>query len=191
MNLPNLITIFRVLLLLVIVVLIFSRNKIIYTTLIFLLIIVFALDALDGYIARKLNQATKLGSILDITGDRIVENVLWIVFASINLIPVWVPVVVIIRVFVTDGIRSFALTKGKTAFGKKTMMTSKVGQFLTASRFMRGLYGALKLLTFMLLIAVLIFHPLLKISRIFVYITVFICLLRGIPVIIDSRHFFK
>ena len=39
------------------------------------------MDGVDGYIARKYNQASELGSVLDIMGDRIVEASYWIAFA--------------------------------------------------------------------------------------------------------------
>ena len=46
-----------------------------------LLPVLFLMDWFDGYVARTKNQVSDLGSVLDIAIDRVVENVLWLVFA--------------------------------------------------------------------------------------------------------------
>ena len=50
----------------------------------------------------------------------------------------------ITRSFAVDAVRSLALAEGKTAFGDKTMMQSRLGLWLAASRFHRALYGVTK-----------------------------------------------
>jgi hypothetical protein len=57
-----------------------------------LLILAFATDALDGYVARRLGESSRFGDMLDIAVDRIVEITLWIVLADLDLVPVWVPI---------------------------------------------------------------------------------------------------
>ena len=106
------------------------------------------MDAWDGYVARKLGIASKLGALLDITGDRIVENAFWIYFAVIGMVPLWMPLVVISRSFVIDSLRAIAFAEGKTAFGPDTMMKSPITKFLVASPFSRGLYGFVKAAVF-------------------------------------------
>jgi len=61
---------------------------------------------------------------------------------------VWFPLVQIARSFTVDAIRSLALSEGRTAFGEKTMMESRMGKWIAASRFHRGLYGSAKVVTF-------------------------------------------
>ena len=90
------------------------------------------MDWLDGYAARRLGCESEIGGLLDIVGDRIAENVWWVVFAWLHLIPLWVPLVVLSRGFVTDAIRSYALSRGRTAFGETTMMQSQIGYALVA-----------------------------------------------------------
>ena len=46
-----------------------------------LIILQFSLDGVDGYVARKFNEASKFGAMLDILCDRIVECIYWITFA--------------------------------------------------------------------------------------------------------------
>ena len=111
-------------------------------------IVLFLLDWFDGYVARLRHEVTELGAVLDIALDRSVENILWITFMYLGLVPLWVPIIFLIRSFVVDGIRGVALARGKSGFG---MMYSPLGRFLVASRFMRNLYGLAKGMIFGLL----------------------------------------
>ena len=89
-----------------------------------LIIVVFASDGLDGWVARKRGSTSQFGAVFDIAGDRIVENALWIIFADLDLIPVWVPLMVMTRGFLVDGLRSLSYVEGMTAFGESNMMRS-------------------------------------------------------------------
>jgi CDP-diacylglycerol--glycerol-3-phosphate 3-phosphatidyltransferase len=113
--------------------------------------VVIMADALDGWVARKRGETTQFGAIFDIVGDRIVEVALWVVFADLNLIPVWVPLLVIARGFLVDGLRSASYSEGMTPFGKNNMMRSKFTEWLTAGRFMRAFFGGAKMFGFMFL----------------------------------------
>lgn len=159
----------------------------------------FLMDGLDGYIARKYNQSSEWGSVLDILGDRIVEASYWIVFAVLGWISILFPLVCIARAFTTDGIRSVALSKGYTAFGEKTMQSSKIGKFICASRFMRISYAVAKVAAFMLLI--LVNTPgmelwdgtpaLNTVAMVFAWAAIIFCVVRGIPVVAESGRLFK
>jgi CDP-diacylglycerol---glycerol-3-phosphate 3-phosphatidyltransferase len=109
-------------------------------------------DAVDGVVARVRGENSDFGAVVDIAGDRIVENVYWVVFAHIGLLSVWFPLVMLVRSFTVDAVRSLALAQGKTAFGEKTMMQSRLGVWLAASRFHRALYGGAKVVTFVWLL---------------------------------------
>ena len=110
----NFITIFRVFLMFIGVYLIleFQDSSTAYIWALVLTILAFALDGVDGYVARKFHEESKLGALLDIMSDRIVENTFWIVFAVMSWLPVWFPLVALTRGFVTDTIRSAAMEKG-------------------------------------------------------------------------------
>jgi CDP-diacylglycerol--glycerol-3-phosphate 3-phosphatidyltransferase len=147
----NLITIGRLVLLFVIIALIYVGNVQVITVCIFLLAFVFASDGLDGWVARRTGSTSQFGAMFDIAGDRVVENALWIVFAELQLVPVWIPLLVMTRGFLVDGLRSLSYGEGKTPFGENNMMRSDFTRWLTAGRFMRGLYGYAKALGFMFL----------------------------------------
>lgn len=203
----NLITIVRVILLFVGLGFIYGRNMYGEIVAFFIVIFVIIMDWIDGYVARKKGAVTPFGAVLDIMGDRIVEGSLWIVFAHIRLVPVWVPVVVIVRGIITDSLRSVALTKGKTPFGEKTMIKTAVGRLIVSSRLSRALYGGAKVVTFCYLILYLAYEdglkaspplftpdwqaPLYSVGMALVYITVAMCVVRAIPVITDSAEYFR
>ena len=111
----NLITLFRLILVFVVISL-FGHHVYLDILLVGLIGLILFLDAVDGYVARKLNQTSDFGALFDIIGDRIVECIFWVYFSVVGLIPFWIPVIVIARGFFTDGLRSAAFAQGKTAF---------------------------------------------------------------------------
>ena len=143
----NLITLFRLILVFVVISL-FGQHLYLDILLVALIGLILFLDAVDGYVARKLNQTSDFGALLDIVGDRIVECIFWVYFAVVGLIPIWIPVIVIARGFFTDGLRSAAFAQGKTAFGENTMMSSRWTRALTSSRISRSIYGIAKTIAF-------------------------------------------
>lgn len=196
----NFITIFRSLLVFVVIIILFAGkdSAIAYLVAFFMTILVVSMDGLDGYIARKYNEESKIGAILDIIGDRIVENIYWVTFLALGWVQLWIPLVVLTRGFIVDGIRSVALEQGYTAFGKTTMMKSKVGKFLVASNFSRGSYAAFKGIAFSVIILAnmpyitgLFKDICFYLAYISVYIAVFFCIARGLPVIIEGKRLFQ
>lgn len=194
----NAITVYR-LLLTFIVLGIFGTNTYINIACIVTILIIFIMDSVDGVVARKKNQTSTFGAVFDIVADRIVENVLWIYFAyKIAFIPLWMPIVVVTRGLLTDGIRSIALTEGKAPF---EMMTIPWAKALTSSRTSRSVYGVAKMAAFLLLPTVYVLldtypdNPITDysslVSLILAYITVVMCLIRGIPVLIDGWRYVK
>jgi CDP-diacylglycerol--glycerol-3-phosphate 3-phosphatidyltransferase len=141
------------------------------------------------------NEASKVGSVIDILGDRIVENAYWIVFACYGWVGIWVPLIVMTRSFLCDTLRGLAYADGCTAFGDDSMVQSKLGRFLTSSRFSRAVYGGAKLFAFMFVIACHIpsWQPpqwLILLTDVSVYLAVIFCVLRAIPVVVAGAKYF-
>lgn len=150
-------------------------------------------DGLDGYVARKFNETSKLGAVLDIMGDRIVENTYWILFAVMGWINILFPLIAITRGFVTDTIRSAAMEQGLTPFG---MQVNPICKFITGSRFMRISYAVAKVVAFVLIVAAKI--PTCPHADIIwtigywaaIFAIVF-CVVRGLPVVIEAKYLFE
>lgn len=160
-----------------------------------LIILIFVSDSLDGYVARKRGESSMFGALFDIAGDRIVELTLWIVTAYSGLVPIWVPLVFVIRGTIVDTIRSSnATAQGVAPFG---LTRSRIGKFVVASKFMRAFYAAVKASAFAGLalqepfprwLPTLWGHvgaPLTGITYFCVYLAVLLCIARGWPVVAE------
>ena len=134
--------------------------------------IIFALDGVDGYIARRRNETSKLGEVLDTVADRIIENTFWIYFTATGHLPLWMPIAVMTRGFITDSLQRF--------FGYPE---SGWAYALTRSRVSRALSGITKMLAFTSLASTCFLkNSVLKQgSFILATIAVGFCLLRGLP----------
>ena len=84
-------------------------------------------DFLDGYLARKNNQVTDLGKMLDAIADKVLVNPVLIVLCANGFIPAIVPVIYITRDIVVDAIKMQAATKGKVQAAIKS------GKYKTAT----------------------------------------------------------
>ena len=85
-----------------------------------LFIIASVTDFLDGYLARKNNQVTDLGKMLDAIADKFLVNPVLIALAANNTIPVIIPIIYISRDIVVDAIKMQAASKGKVQAAIKT-----------------------------------------------------------------------
>jgi len=147
----NAITVGRVLLMFVVIWVMYGTNPTVVQWCGPVIALVILADALDGWVARRRHETSQFGAIFDIVGDRIVEIACWIVFAHMGLIPVWVPLLVVARAFLVDGLRSSSYSDGMTPFGENNMMRSKFTTWLTAGRQMRAFFGFAKLAAFVFL----------------------------------------
>ena len=201
----NLITIARLVLLFVVIAMMHYRPVDLAAISMILLAVVFAGDGLDGWVARKRGSTSKFGAAFDIAGDRVVETVLWIFFAWERLIPLWVPFLVVVRGGIVDTIRGLAYADGMTPFGERNMMRSPITRWLTAGRFMRGLYGYVKAVAFVFLAGYLGYvQPeaagtwldrlySIDVVRWFGWLNVWgavaLMIIRGLPVILDAAPY--
>jgi CDP-diacylglycerol--glycerol-3-phosphate 3-phosphatidyltransferase len=156
-----------------------------------LIILIFSLDTLDGWVARKRDETSLLGSVFDIATDRTLEYVLWVVYAHLGLISVLVPIIVLIRGTSVDAVRSIGMKEGVSAFEQ---IQSPINRFLVKSRFMRALYGTVKAaaagfltLSFALPstgsgLTLLIYQG----AMTFTWISVIVCVVRGVPVLSEG-----
>ena len=91
-------------------------------------------DYLDGYLARKNNQVTDTGKMLDAIADKVLVNTVLIILAYKGMIPIVVPVVTVFRDTFVDAIKMQAAKKGKVVAainsGKLKTATLMVGTTL-------------------------------------------------------------
>ena len=152
MNLPNKLTISRIVLAFIILIMLcipwhalgFSWPVYLYHGVTFnlkyiiagiLFLIASLTDKLDGYIARKYNMITDFGKMADAIADKILVNGVLIILAYDRIIPVVIPVIIITRDIITDTCKMMSGNKGKvvaaSSLGKIKTAFMMVGLTLT------------------------------------------------------------
>lgn len=127
MNLPNKITLFRVILvpIFILTMYLFPENNILSL----LVFTVAALsDALDGYLARKHNLVTNFGKFMDPLADKILTMSAFVMLVERGAIPAWIIIVVLAREFAITGFRVLAADSGVT------IAASNLGKFKTITQ---------------------------------------------------------
>ena len=118
MNLPNKLTIFRIILVPIMVIIPFFNIQgeffgIPYTYWILNLIFIIAsiTDHLDGKIARKRNIITTFGKFADPLADKILVLATMLILVEMGKLPAWIPIIVLTREFIVSGYRLIAVQK--------------------------------------------------------------------------------
>lgn len=70
-------------------------------------------DFIDGYLARKNNQVTDFGKVMDAIADKMLVNGLLVILATTNYISLAIPVIIITRDIMVDSIKMVSGSKGK------------------------------------------------------------------------------
>lgn len=113
MNLPNKLTVIRIISTAVMAVFLLLDGPV-FAWLSFALFIAASLtDFADGYIARKHNLVTNLGKFMDPLADKILNYSVMVLLIPEGLIPALAVVIILFREFVVSGIRQSAVEQGK------------------------------------------------------------------------------
>src|SRR3990170_8765237 len=115
MNIPNLLTILRILLVPVFVIYVIHNNF-------WMALVIFILegitDGLDGLIARLLNQKTVIGAYLDPIADKMLLISAYISLTIKDILPGWLTVVIVSRdIIIFSGIAVMSLLGKEQVFG--------------------------------------------------------------------------
>lgn len=146
MNLPNALTVSRIFLVpLLVVVLLTGRfsDREIWGFMVFMAAAL--TDYFDGYLARKRQQITTLGKLLDPIADKLLISAAFVSLVELDIAPAWMVVVIIGREFAVSGLRSIASAEGfnidASTLGKYKMATQVacVGCLIIGNRFPNSL----------------------------------------------------
>lgn len=128
MNIPNKLTLLRIILVPIFVVLMLTRIPYGSSLAAVIFVIAALTDSLDGYLARKWKQVTKLGAILDPLADKLLITAALISLVELGRIPGWIAIVIIGREFAVTGLRIVKAEEGKI------ISSSKMGKLKTISQ---------------------------------------------------------
>ncbi len=140
MNLPNKITVARILLIPIMILIPFFNiqgmiGNVTYSNLIILAIFLIAsfTDFLDGYLARKNNLVTTFGKFLDPIADKLLVLSALIMLVEMGQIPGWIPIIIAAREFIVSGIRMLAAGEGNVIAASWLGKVKTVSQMVAIS----------------------------------------------------------
>ena len=128
MTIPNILTVFRILLTPFFIFFLFNESESsgVYSLIIFT--VASFTDAYDGYYARKYNAVSESGKFLDPLADKILASSAFISFAVLGLIDIWMVAIIIFRdLFVT-------LLRMRMKKGGESLVTSNIAKSKTAAQ---------------------------------------------------------
>jgi len=133
MNVPNYLSVSRVLLVPVFIILMLDPTPVrgLLAGIVFAL--ASATDWLDGYLARRWGQVTKIGKLLDPIADKILITSALVLLVEIDSskVPAWIAIVIIGREIAVTGLRAMAASDG-VIIPAENMGKYKVGAQITA-----------------------------------------------------------
>ena len=114
MNLPNKLTLFRVILIpfFVAILLLWPGDQVMRLAADAIFIVASLTDFLDGRIARKYNLVTNFGKFMDPLADKLLVSAAMICLIELRQMPSWVVIIIISREFIISGFRLIAATDG-------------------------------------------------------------------------------
>ena len=175
MNLPNKLTVLRVILIPFFVIFLLGADVIGgFSRYIALLIFIAAslTDMLDGKIARKYNLITNFGKFMDPLADKLLVCTALICFVDLHRIPTWIVLIIIGREFVISGFR---------------LVAAESGQVIAA-----GMWGKVKTAVTMVTICLMIpdfgVFPITVIEQILIYVSLALTIISLLDYLLHNKH---
>jgi len=140
-NVPNILSLSRILATVVILVLVLINTPWAFLIATIVFILASGTDFLDGYLARRYQLVSPLGVFLDLTADKVFVSIILIALVQISLVPAWIVAIIVAREFLVTGLRSMASAKGKVIpagkWGKQKTLITMIA--MSALLFAKGL----------------------------------------------------
>ena len=139
-NLPNALTLLRIFMVPFLVVVLLTRFSGREYAGLAIFLVAAVTDFFDGYIARKRNQMTRLGALLDPIADKLLMSAAFISLVEMDPthVPAWMVVIIIGREFAVSGLRSIAAQQGVTIAASPLGKGKMVSQVITISLLILG-----------------------------------------------------
>ena len=172
-NLPNLLSLIRILPVIPFTIGIFMDNTGAKVVAIICFAVASLTDFVDGRLARKYDMVTKLGKFLDPLADKMLVNLAFLSLVALGQVPVWVFAVILVRDFMVDGLRMIAASNGVT------IAASKIGKIKTLTQMVTLI---------MVMINMITENPILaNINSVMLVVVVIITVASGLDYLIKGR----
>ncbi|MCK9525524.1 MAG: CDP-diacylglycerol--glycerol-3-phosphate 3-phosphatidyltransferase [Limnochordia bacterium] len=142
MNLPNLVTMLRILL-----VPVFAYLCLLYppglnmpATIVFLLAAL--TDGLDGYLARSRKEITRFGQLIDPIADKLLVTAALLALIQLGQVSTWAALIILAREFSVSGLRMLAATEGRVIAASRLGKLKTVSQIVAITGFLLGISWA-------------------------------------------------
>ncbi len=172
MNLPNRLTILRVLLIPVFLVALYMGYRYLAVG---IFIFASATDWLDGYIARKYNLITNFGKFMDPLADKLLVSAAIIAMIELNLLASWIVIILISREFIITGFRLVAASNNLVIAA--------------------GFWGKIKTVTQMAMIIVVLidlpYAPAMYLGQILIWGSVIFTIVSAVEYVVKNIHVLK
>jgi CDP-diacylglycerol--glycerol-3-phosphate 3-phosphatidyltransferase len=130
LNLPNQLTLLRVLLTPVFVVLLLSGSSILLQWSLVVFVVAALTDWYDGWAARKMGYTSRWGKFLDPLADKVLSSAALLTYVALGLVDAWMVWIVILRDFLITGLRSLAEFRGKPIVTSRGAQAKTFGEFV-------------------------------------------------------------
>ena len=130
LNLPNQLTLLRILLAPVFVLLLLSESSFNKQLSLVVFILAAATDWYDGWAARKFGYISRWGKFLDPLADKILSSVALLAYVGLGLVDAWMVWIVVVRDFLITGLRSYAEYRNEPIVTSKGAQAKTFGQFV-------------------------------------------------------------
>jgi len=139
-NLPNTLTLFRIFLVPFLVVVLLTKFAGREYVGFGIFLVAAITDFFDGYFARKYNQVTRMGALLDPIADKLLMSAAFISLVELDheRVPAWIVVIIIGREFAVSGLRSIAAQQGVTIAASPLGKFKMVSQVIAISLLILG-----------------------------------------------------
>ena len=129
MNLPIALTLFRIVVVPLIIVFVISSDRVRVLIAAVIFVAASLTDWLDGRLARRRNQVTQFGTLLDPVADKLLVAAALVALVQVDGIGAWVAMVIIGRELAVTGLRGVALSMGVV------VPASSLGKLKTVSQY--------------------------------------------------------
>ncbi len=130
MNLANRITLARIILVPVFLLIVSVRIKYGYILAAAVFILAASTDGLDGYMARKRKEVTRLGKFMDPLADKLLISAALVSLVELDKISAWVAFIIIGREFAVTGLRAIAAADGVVISASKLGKVKTITQII-------------------------------------------------------------